>query len=137
MRDHGLTPLEASSGEDALQILEQNPIDLVLLDIELPGIDGLEMLRKAKLRDSGLPVIVITGRGSISIAVDALKRGAEDFLTKPFKTKDLIATITTPLRRRLAWRAQTAATGKSDSTISTASVAASFALQETRTAILE
>ena len=77
MQDLGFEPLEAPTGEVALELLEQNSIDLLLLDIELPGIDGIQVLREAKIRDSGLPIVMITGHGSIPIAVKAIENGGE------------------------------------------------------------
>ncbi len=75
----------AASGEDALELLDVHPFDLVLLDLMLPGIDGLEVLQAISKRKLSLPVILLTAHGSIENAVEAMKLGAHDFLTKPFE----------------------------------------------------
>ena len=73
----------ALSGEEAIQRLEQLPVDLVLTDLRLPGRDGLAVLKAARERDPTIPVILMTAYGSIETAVQAMKAGAYDFLTKP------------------------------------------------------
>jgi CheY-like chemotaxis protein len=94
----GLIPIEAPDGETALAQLAQSHIDLLLLDVNLPGMDGFEVLRNVKSRTPGLPVIMLTGAGSIQSAVQALKAGADDYLAKPVAPKALLHAI----RRSLA-----------------------------------
>jgi two-component system nitrogen regulation response regulator NtrX len=80
--DEGFTPLTASSAEDGLDIIDRQEVNLVLLDIWMPGMDGLEALEEIKKR-SDIPVIMISGHGTIETAVQATKKGAFDFIEKP------------------------------------------------------
>lgn len=80
--DEGFTPLTASSAEDGLDLLDKQEVDLVLLDIWMPGMDGLKALEEIKRR-SDIPVIMISGHGTIETAVQATRKGAFDFIEKP------------------------------------------------------
>lgn len=88
--DEGYQVITASTGEEALNILRKEPPDLVLLDIWLPGMDGIETLREIKNLRSDVPVIMISGHGTIEIAVKATKMGASDFLEKPLSLDRVI-----------------------------------------------
>lgn len=81
--DEGYQPLCADSGEAALQIIEKEQVDLVLMDVWMPGIDGIETLKRIKEQNPDLPVIMISGHGTIDTAVQATKMGAYDFIEKP------------------------------------------------------
>src|SRR6056300_1495923 len=70
--------------EDALKVLGPNYPGIVVTDIKMPGIDGMQLLRRLKASDSALPVIMITGHGDVPMAVEAMRLGAFDFLEKPF-----------------------------------------------------
>jgi len=83
IQDEGYLPLCADSGEAALQVLEREQVDLVLMDVWMPGIDGIETLRRIKEQNPFLPVIMISGHGTIDTAVQATKMGAYDFIEKP------------------------------------------------------
>jgi two-component system nitrogen regulation response regulator NtrX len=83
IQDEGYQPLCASSGEEALQVVEQEQVDLVLMDVWMPGIDGIETLKRIKESAPHLPVIMISGHGTIDTAVQATKMGAYDFIEKP------------------------------------------------------
>lgn len=80
------------SAEEALDRPETDP-DLIITDYKLPGIDGIELIKKLKARSSNLESIVITAFGSIDLAVDAIKQGASDFLTKPFSPDELMLKV--------------------------------------------
>lgn len=96
----GFVPLEAASGKEALTgIREQSP-DVVLLDVRMPDMDGLEVLTQIKAYDGNLPIIMITGYGSTQDAVCAVKAGAYDYLTKPFSHDDVIMTVRRALEDR-------------------------------------
>ena len=73
--------------------IEQGDFDIVLLDMKLPDIDGMEILKSVKKEKPGLGVIVMTGYSTISIAVEAMKHGATDYLGKPFSEDELIAAV--------------------------------------------
>ncbi len=85
----GYATRTVGDADGALQAMDDFRPDLVLLDVTLPDIDGLELLRRVRARDRDVKVVMITGHGSIQIAVDAMKTGAEDFLTKPLVLADL------------------------------------------------
>ena len=91
----------AASAEDALAIVRHSPPDLVLLDIGLPGMDGLEALRELKVQRD-LPVIFLTGRRRELDEVVGLELGADDYITKPFDVDVVLAHIKAVLRRRAA-----------------------------------
>ncbi len=98
LEDEGFTPICASSAEESFEILEENPIDLILLDIWLgDNMDGLTALEKIKERYS-LPVIMISGHGTIETAVQATRKGAFDFVEKPLSYDKIILAITNGLR---------------------------------------
>src|SRR5207237_1133806 len=80
----GLESHGVASGESGLEYLGANQVDLVLTDLKMPGIGGLEFLARLRAIDADVPVIVLTAYGTVSSAVDAMKLGAFDFLLKPF-----------------------------------------------------
>ena len=82
-RDQGFTPFEAATGNEALERLREQSIDVALLDLRLTNEDGMDVLKKLRDEDSSLPVIVLTGHGSVEHAVQATKLGAYDFMQKP------------------------------------------------------
>ncbi len=89
MRGHGYDVQVAASGEQGLQQFEEFKPDLVLLDFSLPGKDGLEILRRLRQLDPRVKVILITGHGNVQLAVDAMKTGARDYLSKPVVLSEL------------------------------------------------
>jgi two-component system, NtrC family, response regulator AtoC len=84
----------AKDGFEALDILDKEPVELVITDMMMPGMTGLEMMEKAKQNRPGLAFLVITAYGTIETAVNALKKGAFDFITKPFSISQLESRIT-------------------------------------------
>ena len=89
----------ALSGEKALQLLESGVFDLVLADIKMPGMNGLELLESIKKDTPDLTVVMMTAFGHIDMAVDAIKRGAYDFITKPFELDSLVLRLEKALER--------------------------------------
>ena len=87
-------------GQDALCYLENGDYDGAILDIMMPKIDGLTVLRTIREKGSGLPVLILTARSDIDDRVEGLDAGADDYLTKPFAMKELIARVRAILRRR-------------------------------------
>jgi len=83
----------AKSGEEGLALIERKQFDVVLLDIKLPKLNGLDVLRKIKEISNTTEVIMITGYGDIQTAVSSLKLGAMDYVTKPFKLDDLLTSV--------------------------------------------
>ena len=90
---------EASRGEEALQLLRAGAYDVVLLDINMPGIGGIETLRRIRSFAPRLPVLMLTVKDGEEEKVEALELGADDYVTKPFSTRELIARIRTAVRR--------------------------------------
>jgi two-component system KDP operon response regulator KdpE len=95
----GFQVVEASRGEEALQALRAGSYDVVLLDINMPGIGGIETLRRIRTFAPRLPILMLTVRDGEEEKVEALELGADDYVTKPFSTRELIARIRTAVRR--------------------------------------
>ena len=94
----GYSTLEADDGDQARALLERSDPDLVVLDVMLPGADGLELCRWIRSR-SELPVILLTARGEEADRIVGLELGADDYVTKPFSPRELAARVRTVLRR--------------------------------------
>ncbi len=115
IHEFGFRAVPASSGSEALQLIKEQKFDLVVTDLKMPEMDGLELLAQIRKLDSDVPVIVMTAFGSIDKAVAAIKEGAYDFLTKPFEIEEMRLTISNSLKltslleenRRLAQAVQT------------------------------
>ena len=95
-----------ASGEDALAAVESKPPDLILLDIMLPGLDGLKVCRKLKENPEfeSIPIVMLTAKGEEADIVAGLNMGADDYVTKPFSPKVLLARVQAVLRRAEANR---------------------------------
>jgi DNA-binding response OmpR family regulator len=98
LEDEGWIVDEAESGEDAIELFQRSPPDVVLIDIMLPGIDGFELCRTLR-RTSSVPIVMVTARNDTHDVVAGLEAGADDYLTKPFAPKELSARIRALLRR--------------------------------------
>lgn len=83
----------ATNGEECLKFLKENPVDLVMLDIKMPKISGLDILNKIKSSRPGIKVIMVTGYRSVDTASEAIKIGADDYIVKPFASKDILETV--------------------------------------------
>ncbi|MBI3048313.1 MAG: sigma-54-dependent Fis family transcriptional regulator [Acidobacteria bacterium] len=90
----------AASGHEGLALAERERPDLVLLDIKMPGMDGMEVLRTLRALDDSLPVVMISGHGTTSTAVEAIKSGAVDFLDKPLGSERVIVTLQNVLKQQ-------------------------------------
>ncbi|MEV5571061.1 response regulator transcription factor [Spirillospora sp. NPDC052269] len=99
LRKEGFEVAVAATGPDALDIFERNGADLVLLDLMLPGLPGTEVCRELRAR-SNVPVIMLTAKDSEVDKVVGLELGADDYVTKPFSTRELIARMRAVLRRQ-------------------------------------
>ncbi|PKN66206.1 MAG: response regulator [Deltaproteobacteria bacterium HGW-Deltaproteobacteria-15] len=89
----------AVNGEEALQKLQEEDFSLILLDLKMPGMDGMEVLRRVRERWSKARVIIITAHGTIESAVEAMKLGAADFIQKPFSPREIRGLVTQVLER--------------------------------------
>ena len=96
----GYEILEAADGKTSLQLLAQKP-DLVVLDLGLPDIQGLDLLRTIRARNESVPIVVLSSRGDEAGKVQALDLGADDYVTKPFGMDELLARMRTALRHQL------------------------------------
>jgi DNA-binding response OmpR family regulator len=99
LRAAGYDVGEAADGESALDMLRDEPADLLVLDLMLPGIDGLEVCRRVRAKGDGVPVIMLTALGSETDRVVGLERGADDYVTKPFSPRELVLRVESVLRR--------------------------------------
>lgn len=96
----GHAVLLAADGQEGLNLLRNKPVNVILLDLKMPGLAGLELLKAAKLLVPDVEVIVITGHGTVDEAVQAMKQGAYDFITKPFKRLTLVKAVEKALEKQ-------------------------------------
>src|SRR5215211_3174360 len=99
LKAHGHRVVCAYEGEEGSRLAVEEPVDLVLLDISLPRLDGREVLRRIRLKRPDLPVLMLTARDDTSNKVGALDAGADDYLTKPFVFEELLARVRALTRR--------------------------------------
>ena len=90
----------AETGEEAFQILQRNPIDLLTVDLKMPGLSGTNVLEKAKQENPDIEAIIITGYGTIDTAIEGLRLGAFDYITKPFDTNHVLIQVRRALGRK-------------------------------------
>ena len=102
LRAEGHTTVVAASGEEALSRLREGGLDLVILDVGLPGIDGYQVLEQLRSWDRSTQVIMLTARDDVADTVHGLEGGADDYLTKPFRFEELLARIRARLRSERA-----------------------------------
>jgi DNA-binding response OmpR family regulator len=99
LRQSGYAFDHAADGESGLDAIQNGPVDLVILDLMLPGIDGLEVCRRIKALGTGTAVLMLTAKGDPMDRVVGLEIGADDYLPKPFEPRELLARIRAVLRR--------------------------------------
>src|ERR687885_35918 len=100
LRKEGFDPVVATTGPEALAEFDRGGADIVLLDLMLPGLPGTEVCRQLRSR-SGVPIIMLTAKDSEIDKVIGLEIGADDYVTKPFSTRELLARVKANLRRQL------------------------------------
>lgn len=93
LKKRGMTPEEAGTGEECLAILEKNPVDVVILDVKMPGMNGIETLHHIKEKYPKTEVIMLTGHATTRDGVDGIKKGAFDYLSKPIELEHLLGKI--------------------------------------------
>ena len=98
LKANGFTTSVATDGHDALFMSRSGEFDLLVLDLGLPGKDGLDVLRDLRAKDTGLPVIILTARDGVQDTVIGLEGGADDYVTKPFSFDELLARVRVRLR---------------------------------------
>lgn len=99
LKKSGYIPFVFQKGEEFLDFLEKNIVDLTIIDLMLPDMDGLEILKKIKENKKNLPVIILTAKGTEFDRVLGLEIGADDYIVKPFSIRELIARVKAVLRR--------------------------------------
>ena len=99
LREQGYAVDTTGDGTEGLWYAENHPYDAVILDLMLPGVDGLELLRRLRAAGNRVPVLVLTARDTISDRVEGLDRGADDYLAKPFAFEELAARVRALVRR--------------------------------------
>jgi DNA-binding response OmpR family regulator len=100
LREFGFAVDVIGRGDEALEIIFDNPFDAIVLDIMLPGRDGLSILRALRERSNAIPVLILTARGEICEKVEGLNLGADDYLAKPFAIEELAARLRALIRRQ-------------------------------------
>src|ERR1700756_5413596 len=100
LKEFGFTVDVSGHGDEALEVILDNRFDAVVLDVMLPGRDGLSILRALRERSNAVPVLILTARGEISEKVEGLDLGADDYLAKPFAIEELAARVRALIRRR-------------------------------------
>ncbi len=101
LKKEGFKVSSASTGEDALEKVRKDDYNLIILDLMLPGIQGVELCRmlRSNPRTEAIPIIMLTAKGEVSDKIRGLETGADDYMTKPFSPKELVARVNTVLRR--------------------------------------
>ena len=95
----GYETVSYASGEAALEACQRESFDLLITDLRMPGIDGFELMENLKFSRPGLPVIILTAHGDVDTAIEALRRRACDFITKPFDTCNILTSVRRVLER--------------------------------------
>jgi DNA-binding NtrC family response regulator len=98
----GVEAEASGSAEEALVELAEKPYDVVLLDVRMPGMDGIEALAEIKKRDPNLEVIMLTGHASVDVAVEIMRRGGYEYLLKPCPIEELMDKIDSAYERKMA-----------------------------------
>ncbi len=99
LEQSGYETLVADNGREALKLVEEEKVDFIVLDLMLPEIDGLEVCRRIRKTGNDVPIIMLTAKSEEESKITGLRAGADDYLTKPFSPKELIARIEAILRR--------------------------------------
>jgi two-component system, OmpR family, alkaline phosphatase synthesis response regulator PhoP len=98
LRDAGFSVVTTARGDDALGVIDREPVDLVVLDLMLPGLDGLEVCKRIRA-ERNIPIIMLSARGEELDKVLGLELGADDYVTKPFSPRELVSRVKANLRR--------------------------------------
>ena len=93
LRKEGYRVTAVKDGYEAIKAIDEGSFDLALVDLRMPGLDGIEVLENIKKRKPQIPVIIYTGYGSVTTAVEAMRKGAADYLAKPFSPEELKAGV--------------------------------------------
>ena len=108
LREAGFAVDTAGTGEDALPLLKSEPYDAAIMDIMLPGIDGLTLIEQIRSDSISIPILVLSARRSVDDRVEGFVRGGDDYLTKPFSFSELLVRVQSLIRRTTQSNAPTA-----------------------------
>ncbi len=100
IQKRNVNALGAKNGEEALALLKQSPVDVVVLDVRMPGMDGIEVLKEIKRNYPLIEVIMLTGHASLEVAIEGMELGAFDYLMKPVEIDDLLYKLQDANKRR-------------------------------------
>ena len=103
LRSNGHVVESAADGEEGLYYGQEYPLDLAIIDIGLPKLSGIDLIRRLRGRDINFPILILTARGNWQDKVDGLESGADDYLVKPFRFEELEARLNALLRRASGW----------------------------------
>lgn len=101
LKDRGLDAIGATSGREALDMMDGNEFDVAVLDVKMPGMDGIETLREMKKKNPMMEVIMLTGHGSVESGIQGLQLGAYNYVMKPVPLNDLLKQMTQAYERKL------------------------------------
>ncbi len=96
----GYEVVSAASGEEAVELLPEGPFDLAIIDLKMPGMDGLELVKTFRARSADTIIIMLTAHGTLETAVEAMRQGAHDYLLKPANVNEIIASVKAGLDKR-------------------------------------
>lgn len=103
LRAEGYVVDLAPDGDEGLYLASEYPVDVAVVDLGLPGMSGLEVIRRVRAEGRDFPILILTARGNWQDKVEGLEAGADDYLTKPFHTEELLARLRSLLRRKGGW----------------------------------
>ena len=101
LKVRGLKVTGAHRGEDAVKLADEQQFDAIVLDLAMPGMDGLETMKKIKENHPDAEIIILSGQGTVKTSIEAMKLGAEDFLEKPVDLKELLTKIDEAKNKRI------------------------------------
>ncbi|MGQ9457746.1 MAG: response regulator transcription factor [Anaerolineae bacterium] len=103
LREEGYSVLTAADGEEALRLVQEEKPDLIILDVMMPKVDGLEVCRRLRRQMVDVPIVILSAKGETADRVQGLELGADDYLPKPFEPMELLARVKAVLRRTEAY----------------------------------